>query len=150
MILQVKESEAKTGEVELETREAELRDRQVAMLIKLDEQGRYYTLCGLLRHNSLQKGCLQSLRTPGEAGWDVQQLPELDDEIPRSSVSDSPGNIKRCYCFCSKKAANNGFDPPKRTAFFGSSASVVVEYEFFTIPLRPTKSMRCTGAPSSR
>jgi hypothetical protein len=47
VIMQIRESEAKTGEVELETREAGLKDRQVAMLIKLDEQERDYTLCDL-------------------------------------------------------------------------------------------------------
>jgi len=36
--MQIRESDVKTGEVELvETREAELKDRQAAMLIKLDE-----------------------------------------------------------------------------------------------------------------
>src|SRR2546429_515611 len=102
--MQIGESEVKTGEVELEIREAELKDRQAAMLIILDEQRETTRCVTFLRHTSLQKGCPQSLRKPGQAGWDLQQLPGTSSSCLSwvtkfPDRSDSPGNIKRCYCF---------------------------------------------------
>src|SRR5271155_3668901 len=83
-----------------------------------------------LRHTSLQKGCPQSLRTSGEAGWDLQQLPELGGEIPRPSVPTRQATSSDVTVSAAKRQLTAVSTPPKRTAFFRSSASVVVEYKF--------------------
>jgi hypothetical protein len=131
--MQIRESEVKTREAELEAGEAELKDRQAAMLIRLDEQERDYTLCDLSptyqpaeRMSTVLEDVLGEPAGTSSSclGW-MTKFPDRPIRLARQHQA--------MLLFLQQKAANSGFDPPKRTSIFRNSASVVVEYEFFMV-----------------